>query len=85
MEVFRPTSHGGENGENWYAVHTRARHERAVAHRLWERGVTTFLPTFTEVHRWNDRKKYHRIALVQLLFVRQADASQRGAAAGASD
>jgi transcription antitermination factor NusG len=43
--------------EHWYAVHTRARHERVVAHRLREQGVNTFLPTVTEVHRWSDRKK----------------------------
>ena len=43
--------------EQWYAVHTRARHERVVAHRLRELGVNTFLPTVTEVHRWSDRKK----------------------------
>ncbi len=45
------------DGGNWYAVHTRAQHEKAVANRLRERGVTTFLPTFTEVRRWNDRNK----------------------------
>jgi transcriptional antiterminator NusG len=43
--------------ENWYAVHTRARHERTVAHRLRELGVDTFLPLVTEVHRWSDRRK----------------------------
>ena len=43
--------------EHWYAVHTRARHERVVAHRLRELGVNTFLPVVTEVHRWSDRRK----------------------------
>ena len=43
--------------ESWYAVHTRARHERVVAQRLMDQGVTTFLPLVTEVHRWSDRKK----------------------------
>jgi transcriptional antiterminator NusG len=43
--------------EQWYAVHTRARHERVVVHRLRELGVNTFLPMVTEVHRWSDRKK----------------------------
>jgi transcription antitermination factor NusG len=43
--------------ENWFAVHTRARHERVIAHRLRELGVNTFLPLVTEVHRWSDRKK----------------------------
>jgi len=49
---------GTEPGiENWYAVHTRARHERVVVQRLTEQGVTTFLPLVTEVHRWSDRRK----------------------------
>jgi transcription antitermination factor NusG len=52
-----PVVIGEQHDEKWYAVHTRARHERAVALRLGERGVTTFLPTIKEVHRWNDRKK----------------------------
>jgi transcription antitermination factor NusG len=43
--------------ENWYAVQTRARHEKIAETRLQERGVTTFLPMVTEVHRWSDRKK----------------------------
>lgn len=43
--------------ESWYAVHTQARHERVVAQRLVDLGVTTFLPLVTEVHRWSDRKK----------------------------
>jgi len=30
---------------------------KLIAHRLNERGITTFLPLVTEVHRWSDRKK----------------------------
>jgi transcription antitermination factor NusG len=41
----------------WYALLTRARHEKIVAHRLRERGVTVFLPLLTEVRRWSDRRK----------------------------
>jgi len=41
----------------WYAVHTRARHEKAVAHRLRELGLNSFLPLVKETHRWSDRKK----------------------------
>jgi transcription antitermination factor NusG len=43
--------------ESWYSLHTRPRHEKLVAQRLQERGVTAFLPLVTEVHRWSDRKK----------------------------
>jgi len=42
---------------SWYAIQTRARHEKVVADRLQEQGLTTFLPLLTEVHRWSDRKK----------------------------
>ena len=43
--------------ECWYALQTRPRHEKIVAHRLEERGVTAFLPMITELHKWSDRKK----------------------------
>lgn len=47
----------------WYALHTHARHEKLVAQRLAERGVETFLPMVTEVHRWSDRKKSVQLPL----------------------
>ena len=47
----------GVGTDHWYALHTRSRHERVIAHRLQEQGVTTFLPLVTEVHRWSDRRK----------------------------
>jgi transcription antitermination factor NusG len=43
--------------EHWYAVQTRARHEKVVVDRLGEHGVETFLPLATEIRRWSDRKK----------------------------
>lgn len=49
--------------EHWYALHTRTRHEKMVEHRLVERGVETFLPLITEVHRWSDRKKKVQLPL----------------------
>jgi transcription antitermination factor NusG len=61
----------GQDVEKWYAVHTRVRHEKSVAQRLCERGVTTFLPTVTEVHRWNDRRKTVELPLFSsYLFVK---------------
>src|SRR5207253_1844327 len=36
----------------WYAVQTRARHEKVVAERLQEQGLTAFLPLIATVHRW---------------------------------
>jgi len=41
----------------WYAIHTRARHEKTVTTQIERKGVTTFLPLIKETHRWSDRKK----------------------------
>ena len=49
--------------EIWYGLQTRPRHEKIVAHRLAEKGVTTFLPLVNEVHRWSDRKKTVQVPL----------------------
>ena len=52
-----------EQTEQWYALHTRARHEKVAEQRLQQKGVTTYLPMVTEVHRWSDRKKKVQLPL----------------------
>ena len=47
----------------WYAVHTRPRHEKKVVQELQERGITTFLPMSAEVRRWSDRRKVVEVPL----------------------
>jgi transcription antitermination factor NusG len=47
----------------WYAVQTRARHEKKVAKQLQEKGVTTFLPLVTQTHCWSDRRKVIELPL----------------------
>ena len=49
--------------KNWYAVHTRARHEKVVAAHLHARGVETYLPLVSEIHRWSDRRKRVQVPL----------------------
>ncbi len=56
-EVSLPIPEVIPEAQNWYALLTRARHEKIVAHRLRERGVTVFLPLLSEVRRWSDRRK----------------------------
>jgi transcription antitermination factor NusG len=57
----------------WYALHTRARHEKAVERRLQEEGLETFFPTTVEVHRWSDRKKKVEVPLFNCyVFIRCA-------------
>ena len=50
-------------GETWFAVQTRARHEKVVAQQLCDKGVTTFLPLVKRVHRWSDRQKMVELPL----------------------
>jgi len=42
---------------HWYAIQTRARHEKKVAAELAYKGITHFLPVVKETHRWSDRQK----------------------------
>lgn len=57
----------------WFAVHTRARHEKVIAQRLREKGVATFLPLVKTVHRWSDRRKTVELPLFNsYLFVNLA-------------
>jgi len=41
----------------WYAIQTRPRHEKTVAAELEQKGIVTFLPLVTQIHRWSDRRK----------------------------
>ncbi len=49
--------------QRWYALHTRARHEKAIERRLRDQGMETYVPTTMEVHRWSDRKKKVEVPL----------------------
>jgi transcription termination/antitermination protein NusG len=42
---------------SWYAIQTRSRHEKIVAHQLQTKGITHYLPIVTEIHKWSDRCK----------------------------
>jgi transcription antitermination factor NusG len=58
---------------HWYAIYTRARHEKFVAASLRQKGVTTFLPLLSRVHRWSDRRKTVQVPLFPgYVFVRIA-------------
>jgi|SRR5580765_4214091 transcription antitermination factor NusG len=48
----------------WYAAYTRANHEKRVSEQLAVSGVERFLPLYTSMRRWKDR----RIRLEMPLF-----------------
>ena len=55
----------------WFAVQTKARHEKRVAAELEEKGVVAFLPLSNEVHQWSDRKRRVELPLFSTyVFVR---------------
>ena len=60
---------------NWYAVQTRARHEKVVAERFQQHGLSTFLPLISEVRRWSDRKKVVQLPLFSCYVFVQSGAS----------
>lgn len=47
----------------WYAVQTRSRHEKKVAEDIEEKGIQSFLPLITRVHKWSDRQKQVQLPL----------------------
>lgn len=60
----------------WYALRTRSRHEKMATHQLETRGIETWLPSVTRVHRWSDRKKRVEVPLFSgYTFVRVVYAS----------
>ena len=49
--------------KHWYAVYTRARHEKVVDASLRQKSITTFLPLVSRTHRWSDRRKIVEVSL----------------------
>lgn len=69
-ENGRDSAEASEN-RNWYAVHTRSRHEKKTVWDLEERSVEAFLPMREVLCRWKDRKKRIHVPLFPgYLFVR---------------
>ena len=55
----------------WYAVHTRARHEKVVAEELSQRDIESFLPLRETTSQWKDRlKQVQRPLFPGYLFAR---------------
>jgi len=55
----------------WYAVYTCANHEKRVAAEVAKRGIEHFLPIYSSVRRWKDRRVNLELPLFPgYLFVR---------------
>ena len=47
----------GESPLGWYAIYTRASHEKRVAEHFAVRGIECYLPSYRTVRRWKNRCK----------------------------
>ena len=57
----------------WYAIHTMARHEKRVVEHLREHRLCTFLPLYSELRQWSDRRVLTELPLFTCYaFVRMA-------------
>lgn len=64
LEFFEP---------RWYAAYTRANHEKRVASEIEARAVEHFLPVYSSVRRWKDRRVMLELPLFPgYVFVRLA-------------
>ena len=63
---------------NWYAVRTRSNCEKKVRGLLVEKGIENYLPTFTEVHQWKDRKKLTELPVFPGYVFTQISDSREG-------
>jgi transcription termination/antitermination protein NusG len=72
-----PAKAGCDSAEQWFALHTRAKHEKKVAFELQRRGVSAFVPFVAQVRQWSDRKKVLESALFSCYaFVHTHSASE---------
>ena len=55
-ESLQPPLNGSPEESDWYAVHTKPRHEKWIAGQLQQKKVVTFLPLLQQIHRWSDRR-----------------------------
>ena len=47
----------------WYVIYTKPHHEKEVYKRLEEKGISAYLPLYTTIRHWSDRKKKIKVPL----------------------
>lgn len=73
-ETIPPTPAVEQAESSWFAVQTRPRHEKKVAHSLQEKEIKAFLPLFSSTHCWSDRRRVvHAPLFPSYLFVQISD------------
>ncbi len=62
---------------HWFAIHTRAKHEKKVAFELERKGVSAFVPSTPQLRQWSDRKKILESPLFSCYAFVQTDCTSR--------
>lgn len=61
----------------WYAAYTCPRHEKYVAQQLVQRHIGAFLPLYSSVRRWKDRRKRLELPLFpSYVFVQMTEGNR---------
>jgi transcription antitermination factor NusG len=61
----------------WWAVYTRHQHEKAVATSFSSNGLDVFLPLYSAVRQWKDRKKQLSLPLFPCYVFLRSDLERR--------
>ena len=63
------------DGNQWFALRTRSRHEKKVATEIAAKGISAFLPVMSQKNRWSDRFKIVELPLFPCYVFVRTDAS----------
>src|SRR3984957_17668175 len=55
--ALSPSMSLSPENSDWFAIHTKPRHEKWIAGQLMEKKVFTFLPLLQQIHQWSDRRR----------------------------
>lgn len=63
------------DGNHWFALRTRSRHEKKVASEIAAKGISAFLPMVSQKNRWSDRFKIVEMPLFPCYVFVHTDSS----------
>jgi len=56
-QKMRELAAAQESSANWFAAYTNSHHEKRVASHFGERQIESFLPLYSALHRWKNRRE----------------------------
>lgn len=56
-DITCPDVAGVIGQHSWFAVFTKSHHEKKVSHYFTQQRIESFLPLYSQVHQWSNRRK----------------------------